>query len=1223
MQQLVCPVRPDARRSDFSAKFGGLVEQKAIGLVCEQCDEEESDCARPTGRLQDVSQCVLEEDRVIKNELYPVENEGDCADQDVEEEVRFRTRRAMAMPTKEEREKHAVTHLPYRSWCEVCVAARGVATGHRQRSGPDEREVPSLSLDYCFLRREPGGEALTTLVMKDRLTQAICAHVVPAKGADTEWVTQQIVRDIKRLGYFGRVILRSDQEPAIVAFLEQVARSRADEPTVLEHSPVGDSQSNGAAERAVRSLEEMMRTYLIDLERRANFKVPINHPLMEWLVEHSADMLNKCSHGSDGRSPYQRIKGRAFHGELAPFGSAIMFRVVGKVKGGELTDRWLPGVWLGKRFASDEHLVALRDSGRVFRCRSIQALGRAALESELLEVVGRPCNPAGTIDSSLNAPPRRADDRAIPPDQEPISIQPRNLYITDAVLEKFGLTEGCKKCRLIGARRNHKGIGHSAECRARLEELILNDPVMNVRLQEAEARKTRYLAEEVERSVRHVVRREVAPASSASSTKRTLEPGDLEVDVPVALPEAIASSAAPGSSGSSLPTRGGEQRQPHTPAPEQERHGKQQQEQERPGKQDREAEQDEAEPGAKRSKMSGECRAPAASKASSTGSGASGASLSDSSSSSAPAPMEMEVGPGKRAAEEPEEHRASVRRRLEYLAQQLHAVWPADDGEDTPEMEAFDYETDEWLNDLTMHQEDLAYVPKDLIVKAMEEELDNLRAMHTFAHVKEEQASADPDGVRIDSRWVFVNKGSRDQPKIKGRLVAREFASRDGRGDLFAGTPGLAAIRSVVSEFCTDYSPGDCLGLMDIKGAFLYGKARRSIYVRMPDGQLVKLLRSLYGTRDAPQIWADHLAESLKSLGFTRSVTNPSIWRHHSRRLVLAVHVDDILVAGPRIEVKNLAVDLEKRYTLKKAFVGAQDDHVGEFLGRKLEWTSKGVNWTHGKKYVRQLLQDYGMLSCRPTSTPVNVEDHKVDDANGGQAEPMDQTNARLFRAAAAKVNYLAQDRPDLSLASNMVARSMSNPMRGDEVKMKRLLRYLQGRPVCTVHYAFQPRSQPYFLYTDSDWASCRQTRRSTSGGLIFHGSHLLHHWSRLQGKIAPSSGEAELFSGNVGLSNLAGILNLAQEISENTINDLEVKHFVDAAACRGILVRQGAGSIKHLEVRDLWGQELVKRLGAQVIKIPRSQNVADLLASASAPAAFEAMVGMLPIAFPPRDRSP
>ena len=48
-------------------------------------------------------------------------------------------RRATLEATKAEREQHRLTHLPYRSWCDVCVRARGIATGHRARRRPDER----------------------------------------------------------------------------------------------------------------------------------------------------------------------------------------------------------------------------------------------------------------------------------------------------------------------------------------------------------------------------------------------------------------------------------------------------------------------------------------------------------------------------------------------------------------------------------------------------------------------------------------------------------------------------------------------------------------------------------------------------------------------------------------------------------------------------------------------------------------------------------------------------------------------------------------------------------------------------------------------------------------------------------------------------------------------------------------------------------------------------
>ena len=67
--------------------------------------------------------------------------------------------------------------------------------------------------------------------------------MVPAKGADTEWVSKQLVRDLEQLGDRGRLVTRSDQEPTLVSLLEEVEKLRGDSTTVLEHSLVGDSLS--------------------------------------------------------------------------------------------------------------------------------------------------------------------------------------------------------------------------------------------------------------------------------------------------------------------------------------------------------------------------------------------------------------------------------------------------------------------------------------------------------------------------------------------------------------------------------------------------------------------------------------------------------------------------------------------------------------------------------------------------------------------------------------------------------------------------------------------------------------------------------------------------------------------------------------------------------------------------------------------------------------------
>ena len=115
---------------------------------------------------------------------------------------------------------------------------------------------------------------------------------MPRKGADIDWIADRVKKDLYRMGHYGRLIIRSDGEPAIVALLEEVARRRAGAVTVLEKSPKGDSQSNGLAERSVRGLEEMLRVHKLDLEEKLKERIQMDHVAVEWLVEHTTDVLN-------------------------------------------------------------------------------------------------------------------------------------------------------------------------------------------------------------------------------------------------------------------------------------------------------------------------------------------------------------------------------------------------------------------------------------------------------------------------------------------------------------------------------------------------------------------------------------------------------------------------------------------------------------------------------------------------------------------------------------------------------------------------------------------------------------------------------------------------------------------------------------------------------------------------------------------------------------------
>ena len=105
------------------------------------------------------------------------------------------------------------------------------------------------------------------LVGVDKASDAIIAHVVPEKGTKFDWVASQLDRDVKKFGYHGRIVVKSDGENAVKDLMQKLARKRRDMPTVVETSKPYDSKSNGRAEGAVRKLESQVRTLNIATEK--------------------------------------------------------------------------------------------------------------------------------------------------------------------------------------------------------------------------------------------------------------------------------------------------------------------------------------------------------------------------------------------------------------------------------------------------------------------------------------------------------------------------------------------------------------------------------------------------------------------------------------------------------------------------------------------------------------------------------------------------------------------------------------------------------------------------------------------------------------------------------------------------------------------------------------------------------------------------------------------
>ena len=219
------------------------------------------------------------------------------------------------------------------------------------------------------------------------------------------------------------------------------------------------------------------------------------------------------------------------------------------------------------------------------------------------------------------------------------------------------------------------------------------------------------------------------------------------------------------------------------------------------------------------------------------------------------------------------------------------------------------------------------------------------------------------------------------------------------------------------------------------------------------------------------------------------------------------------------------------------------------------------------------------------------------------EADRLPANDATTFRAISARGNYLAQDRPDHSYSSKELCREFAVPNGHSLMKLKRLGRYLKGRPRLVFKYPFATEPAKYVdVYCDTDFAGCSATRRSTSGGCALIGGSCVKHWSKTQTTIALSSGEAELSGIGAGMAQALGVQALAMDMGWV----LQPRVYSDATAAIGISKRRGLGKIRHLHTCDLWVQEQTRSERVLLEKVLGTENPADIFTTYVDHAAME-----------------
>ncbi|GKD45434.1 hypothetical protein Tco_1270079 [Tanacetum coccineum] len=155
------------------------------------------------------------------------------------------------------------------------------------------------------------------------------------------------------------------------------------------------------------------------------------------------------------------------------------------------------------------------------------------------------------------------------------------------------------------------------------------------------------------------------------------------------------------------------------------------------------------------------------------------------------------------------------------------------------------------------------------------------------------------------------------------------------------------------------------------------------------------------------------------------------------------------------------------------------------------------------KFQITEILKKFNYIDAKSTSTPVDLEKPLVKDRDA------DDVDVYLYRSMIGSLMYLTTSRPDIKFAVCVCARFQVTPKTSYLLVVKRIFRYLKGKPTLGLWYS-RNSSFELVAYTDSNYAGATQDRKSTTGGCQFLGNRLILWQCKKQTVVATFITEAE-----------------------------------------------------------------------------------------------------------------
>ena len=507
-----------------------------------------------------------------------------------------------------------------------------------------------------------------------------------------------------------------------------------------------------------------------------------------------------------------------------------------------------------------------------------------------------------------------------------------------------------------------------------------------------------------------------------------------------------------------------------------------------------------------------------------------------------------------------------------------------------------------------------APLPPELVAKGRKDEMHFMRDLKVYRY-DQIQACIDSTGKPpVPVGWVEHNKGDDNTPIVRCRLVINETKRRssievDDIAAVFSATPPYESFRMLISFTMTPELPedeDDILMFIDISRAHPHAEIDRDVWCELPPedprygepGLCAKLQKTHYGLRDAGRNFELKVGFLMKLLEFSQGLMSPCLFYNAMRRIKAFVHGDNFVLGGSRVHLNWFAAELGKHLIVViEGVLGPRPD-LGDktevnCLNRIVRWvnetptTPRAIEIEADPRHCDLILKDLNLhqKNAKTVTTP------SVKPKDGFVGDPVAKDDVRAFRSTCMRMNYMAEDRPDVKYVGKEIARFMSEPTNVAQDMMKRAGRYLKLRPRLVQCFEKQSFASVLDGLGDTNHAGCLRTRRSTTCSVMKYGKHTVKFSVTTQVPIGTSSGESEWYGTTKTVSLLMGGVSMAKDLGR----DLFPIAHTDSTASRGIGSRRGVGRVRHLETSTLWVQKYVTDKRLKLVKRLGTENEADL----------------------------